>query len=376
MNGYEPLQGDGIIDEARLSVCTIIPYRGNLNSYKDFQSEIIAAKIVITNELNYTSRSIQVYFCDRENKIYIAEKEFNHAWKGIAQSIFQSMKMQSYRTGEPAPDYTAVEDRVDLSAYETESRKAVLEHGEIRLVGKPVSQEQKQFMMKRSSAMDNKKLVYAYSAADGNVHDKACPLVKEISNSDFRASEHLPEGRILCTYCRMMMVVRRGCGDDFKHYDWYKRFFRKGSIRVEAVEVLVDRYHARIRMEDPDTLWIKCGEEQWKLVLKEDKKVTLLHNNYTMISDTQRYISGGYHDQNPSNSLLMLHALRYIENYTWEGHLAAKAASGSGGEIQRAGLIDGAVEREAKADGKLSVSPWNRFKAWIEKWMHGKKDAS
>lgn len=221
------MQADCVITENRLEECTIVPYRGSLKEYMDSGGEIQTAIVELLNEKDHTRRRIKVEFCDAENRIYIAEKEFNRTWKVIAQCLLKVKTMRAYRTGNPVPSVASVEEQVDLSFYETESRKAVLERGQVKLVGKPVSEEQQQLMMKRSSAMDNKKIVYAYSATDDKVHDKACPLVKQISNRDFRASETLPEGRWLCLNCRMMMVVRRGCGDDFKHYDMYKRVFSK-----------------------------------------------------------------------------------------------------------------------------------------------------
>lgn len=362
------MQTDYIITENRLEECTIVPYRGSLKEHLEDRGTAATAYIEFYNEQNHTRKKIKVEFNDEDSRIYIAEKEFNRTWKMIAQRIFGVKMMRAYRSGKPVPDFSSVEAQLDLSLYETESRRAILERGQLKLVGKPVSEEQKQLMMKRSSAMDNKKIVYVYSATDSKVHDKACPLVKQISNQDFRASETLPEGRWLCLNCRMMMVVRRGCGDDFKHYDLYKRFFQRGGIRVEAVEELVDQYGARIRMEDPDTLWIKCREDQWKIILNEDRKVTLLHNNYMMLDETQRYILGGYHNQTPSGNAAMSYAFKLIENYTWEGHLAAKAESRATMDGQQ---CTGAEERtqtttaNVESTRNLVKRLWRRLRVWI-----------
>lgn len=367
------MQADCVITENRLEECTIVPYRGSLKEYMDSGGEIQTAIVELLNEKDHTRRRIKVEFCDAENRIYIAEKEFNRTWKVIAQCLLKVKTMRAYRIGNPVPSVASVEEQVDLSFYETESRKAVLERGQVKLVGKPVSEEQQQLMMKRSSAMDNKKIVYAYSATDDKVHDKACPLVKQISNRDFRASETLPEGRWLCLNCRMMMVVRRGCGDDFKHYDMYKRFFQKGGVRVEAVEELVDGYHARIRMEDPDTLWVKCKEDQWKVVLNGERKVTLLHNNYMMVGEDQRYIFGGFHNQTSSGSVNMAYALKLIEGYTWEGHLAAKTEYRDEADEAWTGDADGRtgsrleqVDMENAGDvGNSARMLWRRLRAWV-----------
>lgn len=363
------MQAECVITENRLEECMIVPYRGPLKACVGGRGAAEPAFVEIYHEQNRTRRRIQVGFCDKENRIYIAEKEFNRTWKALAQCILEVKLMRAYRAGEPVPPFSSVEEQVDLSFYETESRRAVLERGQIKLVGKPVSEELKQLMMKRSSAMDNKKIVYAYSAADDKVHDKACPLVKEISNQDFRAAEALPEGRWLCLNCRMMMVVRRGCGDDFKHYDLYKRFFQRGGIRVEAVEELVDQYGASIRMEGPDTLWVKCREDQWKIVLSGERKVTLLHNNYMMIGENQRYIFGGYHNQTISGNVNMAYAFKLIEGYTWEGHLAAKAEYPADADGQKADVLNDRTEAGTE-DAREAKSPvamlWKRLRAWFE----------
>lgn len=356
---YEQIGANGVIPEEWLEHCTITPYRGNLKDHAGSPKGAINALIEIRNDQNRSCRRVQVVFCAADNQIYIAEKEFNRMWKDISQCIHRAKIMKAYRTGAPVPGFAEAEKQVDLSLYETENRTAVLARGQLKLVGKPVSEEQKQLMMKRSSAMDNKKMVYAYSAADSKVHDKACPLVKQISNQDFRASEEVPEGRWLCLHCRMMMVIRRGCGDDFKHCDWYQRFFKKGGVREEAVESLVDRFHANIRMEDRDTLLVKRGEEQWKIVLNGEKKVTLLHNNYAMLNETERYIYGGFHNQVPVGDLTMARAMKYIEDYNWEGHLAAKAE-------KRVEQTPEPMVVEEKAAKGFAAAMIKRLKAWVE----------
>ena len=363
------MQAECVITENRLEECTIVPYRGSLKACVGDRGEAEMAYVEIYHEQNRTRRRIQVGFCDEESRIYIAEKEFNRMWKAMAQSILGVKMMRAYKAGEPVPLISSVEKQVDLSSYETESRRAVLERGQIKLVGKPVSEEQKLLMMKRSSAMDNKRIVYVYSAKDDKVHDKACPLVKEIPNQDFRASETLPEGRWLCLNCRMMMVVRRGCKDDFKHYDLYKRFFQRGGIRVEAVEELVDQYGASIHMEDPDTLWVKCREDQWKIVLGGERKVTLLHNNYMLIGENQRYIFGGYHNQTPSGNVNMAYALKLIEGYTWEGHLAARAeyrADAAGQQADAPGDGTETGTRDVPDNRNPAELLWKRLVAWFK----------
>ena len=135
---------------------------------------------------------------------------------------------------------------------------------------------------------------------------------------------------------------------------------------MEAVEELIDRYEASIRMEDPDTLWVKCREDQWKIVLNGERKVTLLHNNYMLIGENQRYIFGGYHNQTPSGNVGMAYAFKLIEGYTWEGHLAAKAECPADG--RQGDALDDRTEAGA-GDVRDDRSPvemlWKRMRAWF-----------
>lgn len=314
------------IEGRELPEYTILPYRGRLKDLAPGGEMPDNAYINVINLDASTRKLLPVYADSNEKRIYMEEKNFNAHWKKIMEAIFQEKRLLAFKGKAPMPSYSDIADQVDLSLYEDERRSAVIQNHQIKIIGKPPSEESRILQSKRASAMDNKKIRYVYSTTNQFVHDKACPLVKNIADKDFRASEELPRERTLCLLCNKMMYIRKGCGDDFKNYDRYQKFFQRGRVEVEEIGKLVNEYQAVIHMEDLDTMWIKCGEDQWKLCLTPNGRVTLLHNNYTIINDTERYISGGFHNQNLLPESPVTGVLHYIEGYTWEGHLAAQTA--------------------------------------------------
>lgn len=346
-----------------LTEYTFVPYRGTLAANMPAGKVLVETRIVLHYWDTGTKKMIPVNADLEKKRIYIEEKNFNSHWKEIKAVVLKERRIQS------APGEAAVlsgpgeRDMVDLSLYENESRKAVLCKNQIKIVGKPLSEEARMLQSKRASAMDSKKIRYVFSEKDNIVHDKACSLVKNISDRDFRASEELPENRILCCICTKMIYIRKACGDDFKNFGMYQHFFRRGRVGRKEIDRLVNEYGAAIHMEDGDTMRIKCGEDQWKLTLNNDGGVTLLHNNYVMVSDTERYISGGYHDQKLLPGCTLTGALRYIEGYTWDGHLQAMAVRRADEQIEQIEQIKQAAEKPAAVPEKENESP--RTRPWL-----------
>lgn len=300
----------------------LIPYRGKLKSVVGTEDIASNAYILIDTKRKHDICRVPVNIL--ENRIYIAEGNFNRYWKNISYSIYAAWKKEKALKEDFYSMQKEIEAYVDLSFYANEHRKALIENCQIKIEGIPLSAEQQKLRSRRASAMDNKKLVYVFSDDNDIVHDKSCPLIKNIADADFRAAAELPEGRVLCTECKRRMYIRRGCGDDFKCYDAYSYFFKKGHVNTETIGALTGTYQAKMRLEGRDMLTVSCGEDTWKIGFGERDHIILWHNNYTMISDTERYICGGFHRQNVSEHISMTGAIRYIESYTWEKHLAAK----------------------------------------------------
>lgn len=344
------------LEAGALTEYTFIPYRGNLAVNVPAGEALVDTTIVLHYWDTGMKRLIPVNADLEKKRIYIEEKSFNSYWKEIQAAVLQERRIQAV-PGKAAGLSGPVErDMVDLSLYEDESRKAVLCKNKIKIVGKPLNEETRMLQSRRASAMDNKKIRYVFSEKDNIVHDKACSLVKNISDRDFRASEELPEDRILCCVCTRMVYIRKACGDDFKNFGMYQHFFRRGRVGLKEMDRLVNEYGAAIHMEDEDTMRVKCGEDQWKLTLTGDGGVTLLHNNYVMVNDTERYISGGYHEQNLPPGCNLTGALRCIEGYTWDGHLQAMATRRTDEQLEKTAEAPTAVP--VKENGSPKTRPW------------------
>lgn len=299
----------------------LIPYRGKLKTAIAKELPAMEAYILIHTKRNNGATKVPVSLVEEKKVIYIAKNNFNCFWKDISYLLYRALEKTEKN---PYVKKHEVEKYVDLSFYRTEHRKAVIENGQIKLVGIQPSEEERKLHGRRASAMDNKKLIFVGETGRNVIHDKSCPLVKNIKDADFKAFEEPPEGSEFCKECRKRVYIRRGCGDDFKRYDTYSHFFKKGHVNFESIGELTGEFGAKIRMEGMDTLVITCREDTWKITFGHENRIVLWHNNYTMISDTERYICGGFHKQNVPNNISMTGAICYIEKYTWEKHLAAK----------------------------------------------------
>lgn len=92
-----------------------------------------------------------------------------------------------------------------------------------------------------------------------------------------------------------------------------------------------------------------------------------------MVGEDQRYIFGGFHNQTSSGSVNMAYALKLIEGYTWEGHLAAKTEYRDEADEAWTGDADGRtgsrleqVDMENAGDvGNSARMLWRRLRAWV-----------
>lgn len=329
----------------------IVPYRGQLKEAYPAGESVEERYMRIYLGGQNDIKKIPVYLLQKEKRIYIAEKYFNCYWKDISAQLCVILRNTLSPEGKIVPFQKEMEKFVDLSGYENEYREAIIKKYRIELIGKQMGEEKRYLQGRRSSAMDDRKIMFVYSDADDLVHDKSCPLVAEIADEDFRASRVFPGNRECCRVCKRRMYVRRGCGDDFKHYEQYNRFFIRGRVKTEAIGILTGKYQASLYMETPDILAVECREDRWKLILDKENQVVLLHNNYKIVNEAERYIYGGYHRQRLAKTATMTMAIRYIEEYTWEKHRKSKKAKEESADTQQIHLVyPGQAEGKGRTD--------------------------
>ncbi len=266
-----------------------------------------AGMIVVVNALYDTSTE----------KVYIKEKDINLFWKYLRRSII--IGMNNHPDVCAARNITRPEDILDLSYYHKGKREVfVNSKGYIQYKADSSSQENLAFRAARQSAMDNPNITYVYAASGGLIHDKLCKEIANISDEDFRASAEFPEGGIWCPKCRRTNIIRKGCSPHAKQIPICNHIFMKNNVSLSLVERMIQE-GCKFYASNPNCLEISGIEDNWEIHFFEDK-VTLWHNNYVKTSDTERYITDGFHNQR-FKSKNVNQMLYYIFNYTWEKHL-------------------------------------------------------
>ncbi len=111
-----------------------------------------------------------------------------------------------------------------------------------------------------------------------------------------------------------------GCYPNTKQIPTCSGFFQKYRVSTTELERIVDLgmiFHA----EDMSVMTINGIEDTWQVRAVGDR-VSLWHNNYVKLSDKERYITDGFHDQKCKGN--MTYMLHYIEGYSWKKHLEGK----------------------------------------------------
>lgn len=177
---------------------------------------------------------------------------------------------------------------------------------------------------RRASLFDNRKNKYVIDKRKGIIHDRDCELVKDIPDNAFDMSSVLDEEKTICTNCRMNAYIRCGIGDDGKRIGVYHHFLTKVNASVNIIRTLTVENQGKLFMENPDIMRIKVREDSWLVKLHSNGKVTLYHNNYTVLPDDTRFFYEGYHKQIIGAKNNFFNALKIIYGYSWEEHLRAR----------------------------------------------------
>ena len=261
--------GQFYFSSADLAEVRLVPYRGKLHMVDGFGGmRVYLSDSYLKIRLRGQNEASHIYcvYNQKEHCLYMAESKFNAHWQEIRSRLISFYRYQRQdETVTPA----ILDERVDLSLYRSQTRDAKIEKG--RIVTFP----------------------------------------KE------------PDDRELCKVCRRRAYVRQACGDDFKNYEIYNRFITKGAMSQTALERFVRDYGGRMFMEAANLMRVRCGQDTWKIEIQEKGQIVLYHNNYVMINDEERYITDGFHLQHIT-AVKLDYLFKYIEKYTWQGHLEAK----------------------------------------------------
>lgn len=177
---------------------------------------------------------------------------------------------------------------------------------------------------RRQSIMDNPKVPFIFNAVDGTVHDKDCPLAKKIPGKCFRAAYKLPRDKEkICPSCFKMAMVRLMVGNNRKHISAYCKFFERIGFGKGTLYQLAVRNKTSLLEISKDQIKLKTNEDKWILIINNDK-IELWHNNYYVCEDNSRILYDTYHKQAvyKKNSPLECKVLSdIILNYSWHKHI-------------------------------------------------------
>lgn len=247
----------------------------------------------------------------RQKNVYVNKQDFNKNWKYIKDRVYtNALSSNTGRNNSFVP--------VDLSLVEKPQRKAVIGKNntiEYSDIGTDTGTEY--LLSKRVEAMADHKVRFVYSKKNQYIHDKSCELVKHIRNEDFSVASTVLDGRYLCTHCRRKIYIRNAIKSNPKHFEWYLRFFNKGNVSNQQLEVCLYQQGFQLHMNTPEEMIVFAKEESWLIKeSKNDGEYNLYHNNYVMVNDNERYITMGRHLQR--SNMTMKDILWYICHYSWD----------------------------------------------------------
>ena len=100
-----------------------------------------------------------------------------------------------------------------------------------------------------------------------------------------------------------------------------EQLLRRYQLNTQELGRLVLECGLRFEAIDMNSMKVIGKEDSW--IIKEDTQyhtLELWHNNYIRLSETERYITDGFHNQGIYGAT-MKELLNCIVNYTWDKHL-------------------------------------------------------
>lgn len=179
------------------------------------------------------------------------------------------------------------------------------------------------FKRKRSSLMDNPKMLYAYSTHNRVLHDRDCQYVKDISDKHFRMSPVFVKNMRHCGACYRKSLIRNGVGDDRRRMVAYERFFNQLEVSNRDLYMLLIEHEAKLKWINNDVMQIHHKDDTWRII-RGACGLELWHNNYICLKDYTRHFTDGFHKQNVCESPTFHTLLLLMLNYSWECHVAQR----------------------------------------------------
>ena len=197
---------------------------------------------------------------------------------------------------------------------------------------------------RRASLLGNKKMKYVIDTSTGQKHDRDCPRVALIPDSNFHMVEDFPGWNLFCWRCTRRAAIREGMSlDIMKHLDAAIMILGKMKASTHLINELFCQCGGKIFRIEPNRLYIKVHEDSW-IIEYTPEGCLLFHNNYYLLDEYTRLISEGYHLQ--TEQPIAFHFIgNMIMSYSWETHVRRKkeeeiAAKQRELETRLAGIIN------------------------------------
>ena len=263
---------------------------------------------------------LKVYISDEEHILYAERKDFEKEFPYIKAAYIREYAEDSI-TDEKTRINEMFDALVDLSLICSDTKDAVYINNHIEVQAKPKSENQLRLEGRRQSYIDNYNIRYIYEENSGIYHDKSCSEVKLINLEKLMGSENPPDAEKYkpCKNCRMEMLIRQGCKDDFKNSALYKYFFTRGNVSENTLTEFLSNRNASFRIETVSKLKVVCQDDSWKI--ETDGRgtfVNLYHNNYTVDKKGIRHFDGSYHIQQTDMVIDVKMAFEYIMDYNFK----------------------------------------------------------
>jgi hypothetical protein len=246
---------------------------------------------------------------------------------------------------EPCPVQNP-EEIVVLDYLIREGSYPVIEDDVLKYQHRELTNEEKQLYGRRQSLLDNPRMLYYFSETGRYYHDKDCESVKEILPEQFHASETMPEDKEICPKCRRLIYFRKATYPNAKQSGICNRIFLNRQVPNSMISYYIMNLGMKFHATTLDEMQVEFGEDTWIIKGLNTDMLSLWHNNYVKTSETERYITEGFHNQNVDRKKLV-QILKYIEGYSWQIHLERENEKLIGQDVES--FAEESVENEVRS---------------------------
>lgn len=173
----------------------------------------------------------------------------------------------------------------------------------------------------RQRVLSNEKILFLTSRNSNIIHDKCCPVAREIPDEDLDILEAYDPNKKQCCVCALKAYLRWGAKDPY-HKKQYEEYFKRVKLDISNLRYIYVSQQMKTNICG-DTLTLRCREDTWKIVILEHStgKVQLLHNNYQFLPDGTREFLPEFHVQSKSTLCTDIrHAINVIAQYEPQFH--------------------------------------------------------